>query len=489
MDPRTPVLVGCGQTLQRVDEPRESHEPLELMMQALERSADDCGRPDVLARADQIFVPSGMWPYSNPAALIAQQLGATGARTGLAALSGSKVQQMVSAAARDIADGRSEVTLVVGAECERSKRRAKRAGVALEWTEQPDSKPDEDFGPDGPLIDPIEVERGLRQPAAVFSLFDNAMRHARGESLEAHRARISRLWSGFSDVAATNPWAWTRESLAAKEIGKPSPSNRLVAHPYTMRLCSNMVVDQGAALILCSEEIADRLGIARDRRIYLHAATDLRKALPLGSRANLRSAPFMRHAGTRALSLAGVGIDDVAHLDLYSCFPAAVQLGMDAFGVSEDRVPTVTGGLGFAGGPFNSYVLHSIATMMNVLRDDPVELGFVSSIGGWLAKHAFGVYGARPPEQGFRYADCDLEALPIPARPFDAEATGEAVIETYLLSCVQGEPVGATFSCLFEDGRRNWATSEDPALFEAMQRDEFCGRAAHVRSQGVLELP
>ncbi|MBW2271578.1 MAG: hypothetical protein JRH16_23770 [Deltaproteobacteria bacterium] len=472
-----------------MDDPLDSHEPLALMMQALERAADDCGRRELLARADSIFVPKGMWPYSNPGALIARQLGVEQARTGLATLSGSKVQQMVSAAARDIAEGRSQVTLVVGAECERSKRRAKRGGVALEWTEQLDSTPDEDFGPDGPLIDPIEVERGLRQPAAVFSLFDNAMRHARGESLEAHRARISRLWSGFSEVAATNAYAWTREPLAAKEIGKPSPANRLVAHPYTMRLCSNMVVDQGAALILCSEEMADRLGIARDRRIYLHAASDLRKTLPLGSRTDLRSAPFMRHAGMRALSLAGVGIDEIAHLDLYSCFPAAVQLGMDAFGIDEDRVPTITGGLGFAGGPFNSYVLHSIATMMNVLREDPEELGLISSIGGWLAKHAFGVYGARPPAQGFCYADCDLEALPIAARPFDANATGEAVIETYLLSFDQGEPVGATFSCLFEDGRRNWATSDDTALFEAMQREEFCGRAAHVRRGSVLELP
>ena len=67
---------------------------------------------------------------------------------------------------------------------------------------------------------------------------------------------------------------------------------------------------------------------------------------------------------------AGRGVDDVAHADLYSCFPSAVQIAAAEIGLGLDRPLTVTGGLSFAGGPWNNYVTHSIATMAGVLRDD-----------------------------------------------------------------------------------------------------------------------
>ena len=51
---------------------------------------------------------------------------------------------------------------------------------------------------------------------------------------------------------------------------------------------------------------------------------------------------------------AGVGIDDVAHLDLYSCFASSIDFALDALGhrpATDGRGVTVTGGLPFAGGP------------------------------------------------------------------------------------------------------------------------------------------
>ena len=51
----------------------------------------------------------------------------------------------------------------------------------------------------------------------------------------------------------------------------------------------------------------------------------------------------------------------------------------------------------FAGGPWNNYVMHSIATMVERLRDDAGALGLVTANGGYVTKHAFGVYSTRPP--------------------------------------------------------------------------------------------
>jgi acetyl-CoA C-acetyltransferase len=302
---------------------------------------------------------------------------------------------------------------------------------------------------------------------------------------------VSELWSGFSAVAASNPFAWTTERLSAREIRTPSETNRMHAFPYTKLMCSNMVVDQGAAVIVCSVDAARRFGIDPERWVYLHAATDAQSSSTLSNRGDFRTTPLIGYAGRRAFALAETAADEMAYVDLYSCFPAAVQLGLAELGLQGDRTPTVTGGLGFAGGPFNSYVLHSIATMMNRLREDPGAKGLVSSIGGFVAKHAIGIYSTEPPPHGFRYADLDPEiesgALPVARRELDARFAGKATVETYAVRYREGEASGASIACLSEGGLRAWASTSDPALLAAMTREELCGHRVAVRGDGTLD--
>jgi len=415
-DSKLPILVGCGQVKQRVDDPRDGSEPLDLMMQALARAADDCGAPEILSAANSIRVPKGLWKYSNPAELLRERLFATDAQTASSVVSGNMVQHMITDAAREIAAGRREVVLVVGGEAEHSKRRAKARGLDVGWTQQEGSVPDRWFGQDERDLIRREIDVGLVQPAMIFALFDNALRHQRGESIEKHRKRVSELWSRMSGVAESNPYAWSTERLSPEEIRTPTETNRMQAFPYTKFMCSNMVVDQSAAVIVCSVEAARRFHIDPDRWIYLHAATDAQKSSSLSNRGNFHTVPLIGHAGRRAFELTETGPDDFDYVDLYSCFPAAVQLGLAELGLPEDCTPTVTGGLGFAGGPFNSYVLHSISTMMNRLREDRGAKGLVSSIGGWVSKHAIAIYGAEPPKHGFRYADLDPELASDPSK-------------------------------------------------------------------------
>src|SRR5207244_6690330 len=104
----------------------------------------------------------------------------------------------------------------------------------------------------------------------------------------------------------------------------------------------------------------------------------------VSERADLHSSPAIRAAGRAVFGLAGVGIDDVAHVDLYSCFPSAVQIGAAELGLGlaeTDRPLTVTGGLSFAGGPGNNYSTHAIAPMADVLRADPGPHGLVTGLG------------------------------------------------------------------------------------------------------------
>ncbi|MCP5068736.1 MAG: hypothetical protein GY946_19410 [bacterium] len=490
-DPRAPVLVGAGQILQRNPSRPPSTgggqaaapqlEPLALMEQAARRAADDAKCPGLLSRLDSIRVPRGLWPYENPAHALRNLLGSPGAETALAPISGTTVQRMLTDGAREIAAGRRDAVLIVGAEAEQSKRIAKRSGREPDWSEPDAPAPDLEFEKDGRWILPEEIEAGVALPAALFSLYENARRHARGESLAENRKRIAQLWHGFAKVALDNPFAWTREAPSIQAIRDEAPDNKMIAYPYTRRLCADMVVDLGAAVILCSAELAARLGIPRDRWVFLHTGTDCMATPFMSHRMDFLRVPALELAGRRALELSGLEPSEFAHVDLYSCFPAAVQVTAEALGFSLDDPLTVTGGLGYAGGPFNSYVLHALATVMTRLRREPGSLAFISSVGGSFNKHAFGIYSTEPPEAGFQYADLDSEALTLPRRELAADHDGEATIETYALRYTGGEPTLASFACLLDDGRRTWAKSEAPDLLASVLSRETCGRQARLK--------
>ena len=66
LDPRTPVIIGVGQILNRVDQGSDPYEPAKLMTQALLAAQADSGADAVLASAQVVAaVPTISWRYSN----------------------------------------------------------------------------------------------------------------------------------------------------------------------------------------------------------------------------------------------------------------------------------------------------------------------------------------------------------------------------------------------------------------------------------------
>jgi acetyl-CoA C-acetyltransferase len=325
----------------------------------------------------------------------------------------------------------------------------------------------------------------------IFALYENAMRYQRGETLEAHAKRVSELWSSMSEVARTNPFAWSTEGRSPEEIRTPTEQNRMHAFPYTKYMCSNMVVDQGAALLLCSHETAERLDVPAERRVYLHASAEALKTHEISNRPDLHTQPAIGLVGRKAYALAGTSAEEINHVDLYSCFPSAVQMAASELGFSEDRDLTVTGGLTFSGGPLNSYVMHAIAGTMDRLREGgPGERALVSSIGGFIAKHAVGIYGADPPTgEGFRHAQVDDEAKALPTRAFHQEYEGPGTIEAFALNLGKdGTPGHLVLSCGVEDGARVWAVCRERSVIEAIDREELCGQRVLVTATGDASL-
>ncbi len=482
-----PVLVGVGQILQRDSDPAAGvgKEPLELMIDAVRAAAEDAGAPGLLARANSVRVIRGIWPYENPASAVADAIGCPNAETGLSTWGGNAVQSVLNDSALAIQAGKMDAVILTGAECGRTEAKAQRAGIEPSWRDVP-GEPDRRFGVQLKMRHRAEASRGLLMPIHMYPVFENAIRHQRGESIPSHLERISTLWAGFSEVAASNPNAWLPKAHTAEEIRTFSDFNRPVSFPYPKLMNSNNHVDQAGALILTSTDLAKRLGISGDKWIYPWASTETHDTYAVSFRDNLYSSPAIRIGGGRCLELAGVDVADIRHMDLYSCFPSAVQIAATELGIPQSRQLTVTGGLTFAGGPMNNYVTHSIARMTEVLRAHPGDVGLVTSNGGFITKHAFGIYSSEPPPRGFRHAEPQAEVEATPAREVAESWAGEVEIESYAVMYKGQIPALGLFACLLPDGRRGWGNTNDPDLARAMTEREFCGQAARLDASGEV---
>ena len=511
LDPRTPVLVGVGQVTSRPDaavalEDRLS--PLDLMVGALRAAAEDASGiapgdssgpgARLLQRVDSVRVVRSLdWHPTNPALTVAERLGVEPRETVLAAIGGNTPQALLHDAAAAIARGELDVVAVTGAECgytralvRRSPDRPRLPWIGLEADDAPAPRP---FGVDKAPSTEVEVQHGMVLPIQAYPLIENALRVSQGLTRTAQRARIGSLWSRFSSVAATNPFAWINEPSTADGVMTPSPANRMVADPYTKLCTANIQVDQGAAYLCCSVEAARSAGIPSDRWVFPLAGAEANDHWYLSERHELGASPAIRLSGTKALQLAGIGVDDLSFVDLYSCFPcivqiAAAELGLDLDGPIERL--TLTGGLTFAGGPGNNYTSHGIASVVPHLRVHPDAFGMTTGNGWFATKHAIGVYSGRPPaETGFRSENVQPAVDALPSRTWVAEALGDVTLETFTVTYDRdGDTERAIVVSATPSGERVWANSDDRDVIDALVSSEVLPSAGRIAADGRFEL-
>jgi len=487
LDPFTPVLVGVAQILQRPEDPAQAVEPLALMEQALRQALADSGGAPLDTQLDYVGVVRGAWKYSDPGRLLAERLGVN-AKSGMSPNGGNTPQAYVNAISARIAAGEISAGAIVGAETIWSRRRQRRAGVHVPTTEQVDVSPDEHFGEDVPMTNTFEHSRGVEAPIHFYPIFESAIRAARGETLDQHRDRVAELWSRFNQVAVNNPYAWSRQAMTADEIRNPSETNRMVGFPYTKAMNSNWDLDQAAALVLCSAQVAEAAGIPRDKWVFPWAGTEAHDTYAVSNRNNLHSSPAIEACGQELFSLTGLSPDTINHIDIYSCFPSAVQVSATALGISHDRQLTQTGGLTFAGGPLNNYVTHSIATMADRLRQDPGARGLVTANGGFLTKHALGIYSTEPSPTPFSVSNVQNEVDQVPSTPLDEAYAGAVEIEAYTVMHNREGPEAGFCAVRTPDGARSWGKVNDPTTLGTMIVEEAIGQGAQLAADGALTL-
>ena len=179
-----------------------------------------------------------------------------------------------------------------------------------------------------------------------------------------------------------------------------------------------------------------------------------------------------------------MGIDDVDRMDLYSCFPSAVQMAAEALGIALDdaRGLTVTGGLPYFGGPGNNYTTHGIATLCDLLRDGDggTRLGLATGLGWFVTKHALGLYGSTPPPAGFRRGDTAAAQAAIDASAVDvAEGLDAPETATVVTATVwrdnDGTAAGAPVVARLADGRHLALAPADEDVVAAMGATDMPG--------------
>jgi acetyl-CoA C-acetyltransferase len=402
-------------------------------------------------------------------------------------MGGNTPQQLVNVLAERIARGETELGLAVGAEFLGSAMKRLTKGLGFDdWREDEDLPAPERIGDPRPGVSDYEARHGLNRPINTYPLFENALRARDGRSLADHQARLGKLFAPFTRVAAQNPEAWFPVERTPEELVTVSEKNRMVGFPYPKLLNAIMEVDQSAGVIVASEKKARELGVPEEKWVYLHGCADAADLWYPLDRQNFHSSPAMRLTGKRALEMAGVALDQIEFIDLYSCFPVAVEVGAEELGLSLDdpRGLTVTGGLPYAGGPGNNYAMHSIAVMMQKLRDKPGAYGLVTANGWYLTKQSTGVYSSRRPDRPFEREDPAILQRQIDSLPHPAvieQPQGPARIETYtVVHRREGPYMGIVIGRDEADRRFVAHTPGDPETLAGLEATEQVGRTGQV---------
>ncbi len=494
----TPIIIGVGQYAERLDDPGyRALCPMDLAGQALAAAIADCqSTDDVGAAIDtvaairqfEISTPVAKAPFggsNNVPRSIARRVGANPDRAILEIVGGQGPQKLVGELAQDIVEGRSSCAAIVGAEAISTMLALQARDEQADWSEAvPGSLDDRGYGMKG-LIDTPLIAHGVGAPIAGYALLENARRARLGRGLDDYRSDIGRLFAPFTDVAAANPYAAAPIARSADELARITERNRIVAEPYTRLTVARDQVNQGAAILIASAGKARALGIAEDRWVHIHGVCDVKEASVL-SRAELDVSPAAIASVRDALDIAGITLDDLAYIDLYSCFAIAVFNLTDALDIAPDdpRGLTLTGGLPFFGGAGNNYSAHAIAEAVQRLRADRKAYAMIGANGGIMSKYATGIYSCRPADWSAKSRWTSLPDEPSAITVVD-QHNGHATIESYTILPRRTGDRGVIVARTATGERLvAMADPDHPATLERLAKGDAIGQSVSVQPGG-----
>ncbi len=493
-DPRNrPVVIGVHQLINREKDPAKAPGPLDMLIEIARGAAQDSGAGEsALEVVDALgLVEVAGWYPQSATGLICEKLGIAPKTRLQTRVGGELSLTLVNRIAESIARGEVRAGLILGTNNLATGMKARAAGVDPGWETGGEGEP-ELMGATKPGNSELEEAYGIDAPTNVYPIIENALRARRGRDLESHSRALSDLMEPFTRVAAANPYAWFPVARSAEEIRTVTDQNRMIAFPYPKYMNAVLYTDQAAGALICSEETAQALGVPREKWVYWWGgANTAEKSWFVSERTDIGRSHALDECARRTFANTGLSIDDIQHIDFYSCFPVAVELGCEAYGVAEDdpRGLTVTGGLPYAGGPGNNYPMHSLVTMIERLRANVGDKGMVTGNGWYVTKHSSSVFSTEPNPDEPKGSWPEPAEVGTDPEPVATEANGEAVVEGYtVLYGRDGRPErGIVLGRLNASGERFIAnTTDDPAALEDLAAHEAIGRIGRVEHVGGL---
>ena len=263
--------------------------------------------------------------------------------------------------------------------------------------------------------------------------------------------------------------------------------NTLQALPYNKFHCTSWNVNQASAMLLCSEEIADELNIPQFKRIYPLASSETNHMIAAIQRPNPIKPIGLKLAAEYILNICHKNNIKPNTYELYSCFPVAVQMFAEALHLQDNEKLTVTGGMSFAGGPLNNYMIHSTIKMLGDIRRTPSKIGLVTGVSGMMTKQAFALW-AKDPLINFSSKDVTSDAATL-EQPVDIsnldEGTG-LIIGYTVLPKNRKEEEKAVIYIEDTNGDRKVLISYDKDTLKKMGEEEWVGKSIKFKGDYLV---
>tara|TARA_Y100001958_G_scaffold144057_1_gene121560 strand:+ start:764 stop:2215 length:1452 start_codon:yes stop_codon:yes gene_type:complete len=455
---------------------------IELMCEATQQAAEDAGNDAILSTVDQIIVPQGTWTISNPGGLVAQHLGipAKSITYNIGILQSSLIKRAIE----DVSASKSRCTLIVGGEAKNYERNASESLNAIPTLSDSTKQESPEFIQPSELpISRYEIEMGLIRASDQYALIENSYANAHKLTRQSHQELINKEWQEMARIADSIPSSWVRD---AHDHLKEKGWGRTIATPYKLHHVTQWNVNQASAILITTEDIAETYSNSFDGFIFPNALIESNAVTPVTERSQLHQCSGLDQIKVEYVRLTGKKPSESQFHELYSCFPIAVRLQREAFELGK-RPGTITGGMTFAGGPYNNFMLQGLSQLTKQVRESQTT-GVITSVSGMLTKQGLISLSAQQPPSGIYLSDIsDKTQSGTDTIQIEPEMYGNAKVVSSTVSYSASAP---KVYVLAEnpDTQRRLLVSDSDTVIEEFLKNHKIGETIQINQEGSINL-
>ena len=466
---KKPVVIGLGITQQKGSY-AELDEALFLMEKVAMQAINDCGNSKIKDFIDVIDIPKGFWRYRDPGKWIAEKNNFSNAKTSVNKI-GVLQQHLINNTCNKIIKGEIRAGLILGGESRAKMIAALKEGIEYKEMEL-STNPDQYVKAKDDLYGEGEAEALGLMAVGYYAVMESAMRKSKNLTLKEHEDYLGSMYADFSEIASKNQYAASDKSISKDQIMLANSDNKPMAYPYNKYHCTSWNVSQASAILICEEGLADQLNISKQKRIYPMASSETNHMIALIQRPSLISSAGLKLASEKINEVVDKHSINLNLIDLYSCFPVAVQQFENVLNLNTKTSRTITGAMPFAGGPLNNHMLHATVQALLKLRSESGH-SLITGVSGMMTKQSFCLWSSEY-QMPFYHADVTKKAQQLDKPiPISNAKHGNGIVIGYTVLYEGTKPTSGVFYIEDSQGERKVVTSEDKAVITSMREEEW----------------